>query len=128
MAGLNFVFSDWPLTQEIAMEGLDGIQVLIDRRNEKYGIDTDLNEAVINNIGYQLLQANEIDKAIETFIYNVEKYPNSSNVYDSLGDGHDAKGNKKKALKNYRKAVELGTAENSPNLEAYKNNLERLEN
>lgn len=128
VAGLGFVFSDWPLDQEIAMNGLNGIQELLDNRLQKYGIKTKLNEAVVNVIGYQLLQADEIDKAIEIFEYNVDKFPNSSNVYDSLGDGYDAKGKKKKALKNYRIAVELGTIENSPNLEAYKNNLERLEN
>jgi len=127
-AGLGYVFSDWPLTQEVAMSGLDGIKELLSTREQKYGIKTELNEAVVNVIGYQLLQAEEIDKAIEVFEYNVDKYPNSSNVYDSIGDGYDAKGKKKKALKNYRKAVELGTIEKSPNLEAYKNNLERLEN
>jgi len=127
-AGLGFVFSDWPLTQEIAMSGLDGIKELLSIREQKYGIKTELNEVVINNIGYQLLQAGEVDKAIEIFEYNVKEYPNSSNVYDSLGDGFDAKGKRKKALKNYRKAVELGTVENSPNLAAYKNNVQRLEN
>lgn len=125
--GLNFVFSDWPLTQEVAMGGLSSIQQLLINRLQKYGIQTELNENVINNVGYQLLQAERIDKAIEIFKYNVELYPNSSNVYDSLGDGYDAKGLRNKALKSYRKAVKIGTEENNPNLQIYKDNVDRLE-
>jgi predicted alpha/beta superfamily hydrolase len=125
--GLGYIFKDWPLNEKVVLGGLDSVQDLLDKRLKKYGIKTELNEAVINNIGYQLLQTENIDKAIEVFEYNVDMYPNSSNVYDSLGDGYDAKGLRNKALKNYRKAVKIGTMENSPNLQVYKANVERLE-
>lgn len=125
--GLPYIFSDFPITQEVAMGGLDALKAVLNNRQNKYGMTTYLNEVVINTIGYQLLQANEIDKSIEIFKYNIELFSNSSNVYDSLGDAYDAKGSKKKALKYYKKAVQLGELENNPNLSIYKNNVERLE-
>jgi len=126
--GLGYIFSDWPLTQDIAMEGVSAIKKHIDNRVKKYGINKQISEVALNGIGYQFLQKEEIDKAIGIFKYNIELYPYSSNVYDSLGDAYDAKGSYKKALKNYRKAVEIGKINSSPNLSVYKQNVEKLEN
>jgi tetratricopeptide (TPR) repeat protein len=67
-------------------------------KREAFGIST---EADINNLGYQYLGANQVDKAIETFKKNVKDYPESWNVYDSLGEGYAAKGETKLALENY---------------------------
>ena len=125
--GLAYIYSDWPLTNEIALGGVDAIKDHFSNRLEKYGFSSKITEVAMNIIGYQLLQADEIDKAIEVFKYNVEMYPRSSNVYDSLGDAYDTKGSKKKALKNYKKAVQLGELEDNPNLSIYQNNVDRLE-
>jgi len=64
-------------------------------------------EADINNLGYQYLFAKDYDKAIETFKKNVNDYPESWNVYDSLGEGYAAKGEKKLAKEYYTKAFEM---------------------
>jgi len=108
------------------MMGLDAIKEHFQNRINKYGFTSQITEATLNQIGYQLLQTEKTDKAIEVFKYNLELYPKSANVYDSLGDGYDAKGSTKKALKNYKKAALLGELMNDPNLSAYKNNVERL--
>jgi tetratricopeptide (TPR) repeat protein len=73
-------------------------------RNEAMMIAT---ENDINNLGYQYLFAKEIDKAIETFQKNVKDHPDSWNVYDSLGEGYAAKGEKKLAKEYYTKAYEM---------------------
>lgn len=125
--GLAFIFSNWQLTNDIATKGVGAIKNHIKNRYEKYGFSTQLNEITLNAVGYQLLQADNIVKAIGVFEYNVELYPFSANVYDSLGDAYDAKGNKEKAKNCYIKAVSIGEENNDPNLPAYKNNLERLE-
>ena len=124
--GLEFIFFDWQLTNDIAMQGVNTIKAHFQNRQNKYGFTTQITEATLNVIGYQLLQADENKKAIEVFEYNVELYPNSANVYDSLGDGFDKIGKKKKALKNYKKAVSIGEKINDPNLPAFKNNVDRL--
>ncbi|HEX8888701.1 MAG TPA: hypothetical protein VF779_05970 [Pyrinomonadaceae bacterium] len=64
-------------------------------------------ENPLNNLGYQLMSAHELDKAIEIFKLNTEAYPKSSNVYDSLGEAYMNKGLKELAIKNYEKSLEL---------------------
>lgn len=66
-----------------------------------------VNEGEINNYGYVLLQSGKIDDAIEIFKLNVEFFPASANVYDSLGEAYMTKGDKENALINYKKSLEL---------------------
>jgi CubicO group peptidase (beta-lactamase class C family) len=61
----------------------------------------------INMLGYNFLQQNDIDIAIEIFKFNTELYPDSWNAYDSLGEGYMNKGNKEMAIENYKRSVEL---------------------
>ena len=63
-------------------------------------------EAETNQLGYQLLQAGNFKDAIVVFQMNVEEYPRSANVYDSLSDGYLAMGNKEEALKYAEKAIQ----------------------
>ena len=58
-------------------------------------------------MGYQFLAAKQYDKAIEYFKKNVESDPETANVYDSLGDGYKAIGEKEKAIENYKKVLTL---------------------
>jgi hypothetical protein len=64
----------------------------------------------MNQFGYQLLEAKRIDDAIEVFKLNVEAYPQSANVYDSLGDAYQAAGKKEEAIKAYEKALSINPA------------------
>ena len=61
----------------------------------------------LNSFGYFLLQAGEIDGAIEVFAFNVELYPEEGNPYDSLGEAYLAGGNVEQARINYSRALEL---------------------
>jgi cytochrome c-type biogenesis protein CcmH/NrfG len=49
----------------------------------------------------------KVREAIEIFKLNVETYPASANVYDSLGEAYMLNGNKELAVKNYQRSVEL---------------------
>ena len=62
-----------------------------------------------------------VDDAIEIFKLNVEYYPNSANVYDSLGDAYQAAGKKEEAIKSYEKALSI-----DPNYASSQDNLRRL--
>ena len=68
---------------------------------------TDPKDLILNQVGYEFLFDDEIDKAIQAFKLNVEMFPDVANCYDSLGEALLKKGNKKEALKNYKKALEL---------------------
>jgi tetratricopeptide (TPR) repeat protein len=66
------------------------------------------SENELNNYGYTLmLQENDVDKALEIFKINVEKNPNSWNVYDSLAEAYSKKGDKANASKYYNAALKL---------------------
>ena len=80
----------------------------------------------MNNLGYQLLGDKKVTEAIVVFKRNVEFYPASANVYDSLGDGYEADSKLDLATKNVQKAVEVGTKIDDSRLAAYKEHLKRL--
>jgi TolA-binding protein len=65
------------------------------------------NEGDINNLAYQLLAEKKYDEALALFRKNVKEHPDSSNVYDSLGEALAATGDKKGAIENYTKALSL---------------------
>jgi predicted alpha/beta superfamily hydrolase len=67
-------------------------------------------ERLVNQIGYRMLRSrneNDTSKALEFFILNTENFPNSFNAYDSMGEAYEVFGNKKKAIENYKKVLEL---------------------
>ena len=48
------------------------------------------NEADLNALGYRLLRRKRVPEAIDILKLNVEAYPNSANVYDSLGEEYSS--------------------------------------
>lgn len=66
-----------------------------------------LFENDLNALGYELLNQTDKTAAINIFKLNVEYFPNSWNVYDSLGDGYLADGNYESALLNYEQSLKL---------------------
>jgi tetratricopeptide (TPR) repeat protein len=67
-------------------------------------------ERFLNTLGYEELNRRQEQSAIKLFALNVEMYPKSSNVYDSLGEAYMVAGNKKEAIKNYEKSLALNPA------------------
>jgi Tfp pilus assembly protein PilF len=63
----------------------------------------------------------------QAFKTNIERYPNSANVYDSLGEAYEKSGRHSLARENYQKAVEIGAKTNDPNLVVFKTNSKRME-
>jgi tetratricopeptide (TPR) repeat protein len=64
-------------------------------------------EREFNNKGYRLMGAEKIKKAIKVFKKNVEIFPRSANVYDSLGEAYMKNNEKELAIKNFKKSLEL---------------------
>ena len=69
--------------------------------------DYNFDERALNQLGYMLLEKSRNADAIAIFKLNVEEYPKSSNVYDSLAEAYAKDGQKQQAIENYRKAIEL---------------------
>ncbi len=66
-----------------------------------------LRENALNLIGYQLMGRNLIDEAIIVFKTNAELFPNSFNVFDSMGEAYMKKGNSKLAIQNYKNSFKI---------------------
>jgi len=64
-------------------------------------------ENYLNTLGYQQLNNRDAAGAIKLFTLNVIAFPDSYNVYDSLGEAYMVSGNKKDAIKNYEKSLAL---------------------
>lgn len=73
----------------------------------------DFNEAGLNQFAYQLLDQESKAPAIELFKFIVELYPDSANAYDSLGEAYLANGNKRLAIDNYARSLQLNPANNN---------------
>lgn len=65
------------------------------------------DEGELNNLGYEFIRAKRLKEAIRILQLNVEAYPLSSNVYDSLGEAYMDDGNKPQAIANYQKSLQL---------------------
>ena len=69
-------------------------------------------ENELNLYGYQVMNNGQIDKAIEIFISNTKRHPESPNVWDSLGEAYFTKGDKKNAAINFKKSLGLNPPAN----------------
>lgn len=65
------------------------------------------SERSINAAGYALMADKKLKEAIELFKMNVQLYPESWNVYDSLGEAYANAGDTALAIQNYEKSVQL---------------------
>ncbi len=66
-----------------------------------------LSEGELNMLGYKYLQAEKIEQAIAIFQMNVDAFPDSYNVYDSLGEAYMIHGENAMAIKYYNKSLAL---------------------
>lgn len=65
------------------------------------------DEGDLNQLGYTLMGKKRFDEAIRIFELNVNLFPKSGNVYDSLAEAYLNKGDNKRALMYYKKALAL---------------------
>ncbi len=66
------------------------------------------NPSELNGLGYQLLSLERNQDAIKIFQLMISEFPDNANSYDSLGEVYLVGKQYNLALKNYKKAVELG--------------------
>lgn len=66
-----------------------------------------LNEGLADDIGHHFLDRGDSDLAIEVFTLNAERYPESYNVYHSLGEAYLERGDRASAVANLERSLEL---------------------
>jgi glyoxylase-like metal-dependent hydrolase (beta-lactamase superfamily II) len=85
---------------EAALAGYEAIKADL---SDKYYFE----ENRLNALGYRLMSAGLINEAIAIFQINVEQFPESWNVYDSLAEGYLNNRQIELSIENYRKSLEL---------------------
>lgn len=96
-----------PLSATISSNGVNAAVKQYHDLKATAGSTYNFDERELNDLGYKLLQGKKFREAIRIFQLNVEAYPQSSNVYDSLGEAFMDDGNRPRAIVNYKKSLRL---------------------
>ncbi len=64
-------------------------------------------EGELNAYGYQLLAENKFPQAVDVLRLSTQKFPESANTWDSLGEAYALSGDKKNAITNFKKSLSL---------------------
>jgi predicted alpha/beta superfamily hydrolase len=127
--GLRKIYDGWQMPRDPATGAVAGGLKAADEHykwlSQKFGYSIPTPEALVNQIGYQYLLGGNPDEAIVTFKTNVERYPSSANVYDSLAEAYEKTGRLELATPLYEKAQSLGKENNDPNAAIYTTNFAR---
>ena len=129
--GLRKVYEGWQGPRDMksgaVLGGLQGAEAHYKKLSDKFGYPIPVPENLINQMGYQFLSDSKPDEAIAVFKTNVERYPASANVYDSLAEAYERQGRIDLAVPLYDKARTLGQQNNDPNASLFKANYERAQ-
>lgn len=82
---------------------MEELNIIKEKKLDRFDVDA----GELNDVGYKLLNENKIKEAIALFTIQTQEFPQNANGFDSLGEAYMKAGNKKEAIKNYRKSVEL---------------------
>jgi hypothetical protein len=90
-------------------EGIDAtLAAYRELRERFYGRGSfDFGENVLNMFGYGLLEEGKTADAVAIFELNAEHFPDSGNVWDSLGEGYLAAGDSVRSAEAYEKSLAL---------------------
>jgi predicted alpha/beta superfamily hydrolase len=123
-AGLRKIYAGWGPSGTVSYSEIDNHYRGLSKR---YGYTIKAPEAFVNRFGYLLLRDGDVAEAIKVFKKNVENYPGSANVYDSLAEAYEKSGQKKLARDSYEKAWKMAEQNGESQLAASaKGNFERI--
>ncbi|MEK6283130.1 MAG: alpha/beta hydrolase-fold protein [Acidobacteriota bacterium] len=126
---LRKIFNGWQIprdpTSGAFAGGLKEADEHYAKLSKKFHYTLTVPEQVVNQIGYQHLFAEQIDQAIAVLKTQVERYPESANPYDSLGEAYERAGKLDLAVPMYEKAAAIGKQNNLPNAALFQTNYER---
>ena len=101
---------------------MDSVKNNLDVFEEKFTIE----EYDINTVAYRLMESNRLTEASILLRFNLNHYPESWNVYDSMGELELKQGNHKEAEVLYRRSLELNAANASAERALEKIELQNL--
>jgi CubicO group peptidase (beta-lactamase class C family) len=108
--GWNYKNPDQVFSTLVLIAQLKGAQAALNRYTEfkKSGsAQFRVDEDTLNGVGYTLLSSGRTQDAIAILQRNVDEYPKSANVYDSLGEAYMRAGQRDLARQNYERSLQL---------------------
>ncbi len=85
----------------------DDIEDHFNNVSEKMGYTVHPPENMVNSLGYMAMRNENMQQAEYFFKMNVSHYPESFNVYDSLGDYYVAMEDKENAIQSFKQALAI---------------------
>jgi predicted alpha/beta superfamily hydrolase len=125
--GFKKIFEGWQAPPTVARNGLGAVERHYKNLSTRFGYEITPPEQLMNALGYTLLGEDRIEEAVKVFKSNIERYPMSANVYDSLAECYERTGKLDLARPNYEKAMQLGEKNNDPNAALFRKNFERVD-
>ena len=96
-----------PESQRTAEELIAHLDSHYGSLTERFGYEVHPPESLVNSLGYNFIQRKP-EYARALFELNIRNYPQSANVFDSMGDYFLAQSDTLNAIEQFRKAYELG--------------------
>lgn len=97
-----------PSNQATGDDLVNAIQSHYKTISDHFGYEVIADEAMVNILGYSFMDNDKMDLSFAALDLNIKNYPNSSNVYDSMGDYFLAVKDSAKALESFEKAIAVG--------------------
>lgn len=93
--------------KDISTRGFSGALYNLKQRDSSGSCQYHFSRKEIDTVGRRLLEAGNIREALDTFQINAKMFPNTWQVYNSLGNAFQAKGDLKTAIAYYEKMLGL---------------------
>jgi len=85
----------------------EGIQLYKNLKKQHFSEYNFSDENELNQLGYDLIQKDQIEEAISIFTLLISEFPNSSNAFDSMGESYFLNGQFELSKINYQYSLEL---------------------
>lgn len=105
--GLRFIFDGYHIRTAQIIFDPEKLKEHFQKFSEETKVKFMPPEDVINSLGYNMLNNDKFDITVKFFQMNIDYYPQSANVYDSMGEAWMKKGDSKKAIDYYQKSLAL---------------------
>jgi glyoxylase-like metal-dependent hydrolase (beta-lactamase superfamily II) len=96
-----------PITKAMMDEGMAKALELYSKMKQESADKYNFSEGQLNTLAYELIKRKMLKEALEVLKLNAQIFPDSSNVFDSLGEIQMLLGMKQDSLISYKRSLEL---------------------
>ena len=103
----NYRLPSWDVLTDSTYNTYDVVTDHFRKISAEWGYEVRPPELFVNSLAYDFLGKKHFEKSYAFFDLNIRNYPESFNVYDSMGDFYKAKGDAQMANEFYEKALKI---------------------